>query len=147
MKDFLDREIHEGDEIAYATRHSSSMDLVHAKVLKAEEKKLKVQPLSRKGWSYYVDRETRQKVYAGDNPERYIKTHDHYRHRVTGEIASLQELNLIRQAYYRRPIHDKPEKQPQDYLYVPAVYTDMYVRIDPPAKPVTLQTPYYVVRL
>lgn len=44
MKDFLGRDIAEGDQIVYCTRGGSSMDMVLATVLVAGDKTLRVQP-------------------------------------------------------------------------------------------------------
>lgn len=52
MKDMFGRHIAEGDTVTYAVRHGSSMDTRIAKVLKVEDKRVRVAVVAGTGWAW-----------------------------------------------------------------------------------------------
>lgn len=137
MKDSLDRELHVGDQIVYCTRAGSSMDLIHARVLEAEDARVRVQPLNiARGPFHYVDSRTGEDISWKEIEDHIVQKSGYYR-KSDGVMISFNE-------FYRMPMHD-PRRQ--DFEMRGRKFADYVTSRRDPANPVYLRTPYYIAKL
>jgi hypothetical protein len=130
VKDFLGRDLAEGDQIVYCTRGGSSMDLVHATVTVVREDFVKAQPsmLSRSETEYYDER-------TGESIRRYWEhyvTKAGYYHKETGELSD---------SYYF------PPGERNQYEWRPSTYKSYLKKKVELAREVTLRHSGYITKL
>lgn len=137
MKDSLDRELHVGDQIVYCTRAGSSMDLIYARVLEAEDARVRVQPLNtHRGPFVYVDSRTGEDISWKEIEDHVVQESGYYS-KLSGE--------KIPTDYVQRLPWDSPRRK--DFEMRGRKFADYVTSRRDPANPVYLRASYYIAKL